>query len=128
VARRCGIAHTLAGGDTDGVKQGLKQALGVEQADICIEASGLTPVVLQALGLTANLGQLILLGSPRAPFEGNVTSAFSEIHLRNITVRGALEWFLPAYPVQSIWAGGRRRCFRSGKAADDIQLDRGTGR
>ena len=105
VARRCGIAHTLAGGDTDGVKQGLKQALGVEQADICIEASGLTPVVLQALGLTANLGQLILLGSPRAPFEGNVTSAFSEIHLRNITVRGALEWFLPAYPVQSIWGG-----------------------
>lgn len=105
LAERCGIAHTLAGGDTVGIKQGLKQALGVEQADICIDASGLTPVVLQALGLTASVGQLILLGSPRAPFDGDVTAAFSEIHLRNITVRGALEWFLPAYPVQSVWGG-----------------------
>ena len=105
VAQRCGIAHTLPGGDVPAIRQGLKQAVGVEQADICIEASGLTPVVLQALGLTANLGQLILLGSPRAPYEGNLTAAFSEIHLRNITVRGALEWFLPMNPVQSIWGG-----------------------
>jgi 2-desacetyl-2-hydroxyethyl bacteriochlorophyllide A dehydrogenase len=105
LAERCGIAHTLAGGDTGGIKQGLNQALGVEQADICIDASGLTPVILQALGLTASVGQLILLGSPRTPFESDVTAAFSEIHQRNITVRGALEWFLPTYPVQSIWGG-----------------------
>ena len=105
VAERCGILRTLPGGDTADIKQGLKRLAGVEQADICIDASGLTPVVMQALALTANCGQLILLGSPRAPFEGNLTAAFSEIHLRNITVRGALEHFLPAYPVQSIWGG-----------------------
>jgi threonine dehydrogenase-like Zn-dependent dehydrogenase len=105
LAERCGLARTLPGGDTSDIRQGLKRLVGVEQADICIDASGLTPVVLQALAMTANVGQLILLGSPRAPFEGNLTAAFSEIHLRNIVVRGALEYFLPAYPVQSIWGG-----------------------
>jgi threonine dehydrogenase-like Zn-dependent dehydrogenase len=105
MAERCGIVGTLPGGEPAQLKAGLKRLAGVEQADICIDASGLTPVVLQALALTANVGQLILLGSPRAPFEGNLTAAFSEIHLRNIVVRGALEYFLPAYPVQSIWGG-----------------------
>jgi threonine dehydrogenase-like Zn-dependent dehydrogenase len=105
IAARCGIARTLPGGDTAAIREGLQRLADVEQADICIDASGLTPVVLQALALTANCGQLILLGSPRAAVEGNLTAAFSEIHLRNITVRGALEYFLPAYPVQSIWGG-----------------------
>lgn len=105
LAERCGLTRTLPGGDPSDIKAGLQRLVGVEQADICIEASGLTPVVLQALALTANVGQLILLGSPRAPLEGNLTAAFNEIHVRNIVVRGALEYFLPAYPVQSIWGG-----------------------
>jgi threonine dehydrogenase-like Zn-dependent dehydrogenase len=74
-------------------------------ADIAVEATGLSPVVLQALGVTANLGQCILLGSPRAPFDGNLTAAFSDIHLRNITLRGALEWVLPDYPPVATYGG-----------------------
>ncbi len=105
LAERCGIARTLPGGEIAAIKKGLNELLGVEQADICIDASGLTPVVIQALALTADVGQLILLGSPRAPVEGNLTAAFSEIHCRNIIVRGALEWCLPAYPVKAIWGG-----------------------
>ncbi len=105
LAERCGLSRTLAGGETAGIKADLKRLTGVQQADICIDASGITPVVLQALSLAADLGQLILLGSPRAPLEGNITAAFNEIHCRNIAVRGALEWCLPAYPVTSIWGG-----------------------
>ena len=74
-------------------------------ADIAVEATGLSPVVLQALGVTANLGQCILLGSPRAPFDGSLTTVFSDIHLRNITVRGALEWILPEYPPVATYGG-----------------------
>ena len=44
-----------------------------------------------------------MLGTPRAPLEGNLTAAFNEIHLRNICVRGALEWCLPAYPPVGSW-------------------------
>jgi threonine dehydrogenase-like Zn-dependent dehydrogenase len=103
LAERCGITHTLPGGETSELKQGLKRLFGVEQADLCIDASGVTPVVLQALSLTADLGQLIMLGSPRAPMEGNLTALFSEIHRRNIVVRGAMEWFLPAYRANAFW-------------------------
>ena len=67
LAENCGISHTLPGGETSELKQGLKRLFGVEQADLCIDASGVTPVVLQALALTADVGQLILLGSPRVP-------------------------------------------------------------
>ena len=40
----------------------------------------------------------MLLGSPRVPVEGDLTEFFSAVHLRWITVRGALEWCLPMYP------------------------------
>jgi threonine dehydrogenase-like Zn-dependent dehydrogenase len=103
LAERCGITHALAGGETKELKQGLKRIFGVEQADICIDASGVTPVVLQALALTATVGQLILLGSPRAPVEGNLTALLSDLHCRNITVRGAMEWCLPAYTPKAFW-------------------------
>lgn len=105
LAERCGISGTLPGGETAELKAGLKRLAGVERADICIEAIGKTPVVLQALALTADVGQLILLGTPRSPCTGDQTAAFNEIHLRNIAVRGALEWCLPIYPVKSIWGG-----------------------
>jgi 2-desacetyl-2-hydroxyethyl bacteriochlorophyllide A dehydrogenase len=105
MAERCGIVGTLPGGEPAQLKAGLKRLAGVEQADICIDATGRTPVVLQALALTADVGQLILLGTPRGPCEGDLTAAFNEIHLRNIAVRGALEWCLPTYPVKSIWGG-----------------------
>ncbi|HBC87683.1 MAG TPA: hypothetical protein DCZ94_12060 [Lentisphaeria bacterium] len=94
----CGIRNTLAGGELKTIEEGLEKLTGNTKADICIDAVGHSSVVLQALSLTANVGQLILLGTPRAPLEGNLTTAFNEIHLRNICVRGALEWCLPVYP------------------------------
>ncbi len=98
LAEACGIRSTLAGGEQKMLEEGLTKLTGSSKIDICIDAVGHTPVLLQALSVTANVGQLILLGTPRAPVSGNMTSAFNEIHLRNITVRGALEWCLPVYP------------------------------
>lgn len=97
LAERCGIPVTV-GGTPEEVRQAVADATGGAMSDIAVEATGLSPVILQALGVTANLGQCILLGSPRAPFDGSLTAVFSDIHLRNITVRGALEWVLPEYP------------------------------
>ncbi len=104
LAKRCGIPITIGGTPAE-VRQAIAEATGGALADITVEATGLSPVVLQALGVTANLGQCILLGSPRAPFEGNLTAAFSDIHLRNITVRGALEWVLPEYAPTATYGG-----------------------
>lgn len=87
------------------------ERLGAEEFHVATQCTfistgtELTPVGLQALQATANVGQLDLLGSPRAPFDGNLTAVFSEIHLRNVTVRGALEWVLPEYPPVGAYGG-----------------------
>lgn len=97
LAQRCGIAHTV-GGSVEEAKAEVMALTGGQGADIAVDAVGHSAVVMQALATTARFGQLILLGSPRVPVEGNLTELLSDVHLRMITVRGALEWSLPIYP------------------------------
>jgi 2-desacetyl-2-hydroxyethyl bacteriochlorophyllide A dehydrogenase len=97
LAERCGIARTV-GGNKEEANAAVMEITGGEGADIAVDAVGHSAVVMQALEATARFGQLILLGSPRVPVEGNLTELLSEVHLRMITMRGALEWSLPIYP------------------------------
>jgi len=55
-------------------------------------------VVMQAFNSTASHGQLVILGSPRVSVHGDLTELLSDVHLRWITIRGALEWCIPMYP------------------------------
>ncbi|MCC2686275.1 MAG: dehydrogenase [Paenibacillaceae bacterium] len=96
VAESCGILRTF-GGSPEEVQQEVARLTGGNLCDISVDAVGHTNVVMQAMRATAKLGQVVLLGSPRAEVQGNITAVLSEIHLRNITVRGALEWCLPQY-------------------------------
>ena len=108
LAGRCGVRHTLPGGTLEETRAQVA-ALDLSDgrlggyADIAVEATGITRLAPLALGLAANGGQVVLVGSPRAPHQDDVQPLFSEIHLRNLTVRGALEWSLPVYPVKPIW-------------------------
>lgn len=97
LAETCGLAHTV-GGTAEAVQQAIAEITGGQMANLTIDAVGHSRVVMQALQATARHGQLILLGSPRVPVEGNLTELLSDVHLRWITVRGALEWCLPMYP------------------------------
>jgi 2-desacetyl-2-hydroxyethyl bacteriochlorophyllide A dehydrogenase len=96
LAERCGIAQTISG-DPDSVHPALTEMTDGKMGEIVVESVGHSRVVHQALKTTCNHGQLILLGSPREPVEGNLTELLSDIHLRWITLRGALEWCLPMY-------------------------------
>ena len=100
LAERCGIQFTVGGTPAE-AHQKITELTGGSMADLAVDASGLTPVVLQALQATADVGQLVLLGTPRVPVTGNLTELLAAIHLRNITVRGALEWAPPTYPPAS---------------------------
>ncbi|HUS57754.1 MAG TPA: zinc-binding dehydrogenase [Planctomycetota bacterium] len=97
LAEKCGIERTV-GGTTQEVHQAIKEMTGGTMASITVEAAGHSAVALEALQATATFGQLILLGSPRVPVQGNLTDMLSDVHLRWVTVRGALEWCLPTYP------------------------------
>lgn len=96
LARRCGI-ETVVGGDPSEVEERVLSLTAGTGAEITIDAVGHSSVIVQALGVTARYGQLILLGTPRQPVLGDLTDLLSNIHLRFITLRGALEWQLPIY-------------------------------
>ncbi len=97
LAGRCGIEITV-GGQPEEVQAQILELTGGEGADITVDAVGHSSVVMQALQATARFGQVILLGTPRVSVPGDLTGLLSEVHLRMITVRGALEWQLPMYP------------------------------
>lgn len=97
LAERCGISRTV-GGNREEAHAAVMEITGGQGADIAVDAVGHSAVVMQALAAAARFGQLILLGSPRVPVEGNLTELLSDVHLRMITMRGALEWSLPLYP------------------------------
>jgi 2-desacetyl-2-hydroxyethyl bacteriochlorophyllide A dehydrogenase len=97
LAEQCGIDYTVGGSAQEANAEVLALTGGLG-ASITVDAVGHSAVVMQALEATARFGQLILLGSPRVPVEGNLTALLSDVHLKMITVRGALEWALPIYP------------------------------
>ncbi len=97
LAARCGIEHTIEGG-ADEVQAQIQEMTNGELGNITVDAVGHSNVVMQALRATASQGQLVILGSPRVSVSGDLTELLSDVHLRWITIRGALEWCVPMYP------------------------------
>jgi 2-desacetyl-2-hydroxyethyl bacteriochlorophyllide A dehydrogenase len=94
LATQCGIDRVVPAGP--GAAEAVRAAIGGEAPHLVIEATGRSDVAVQAIELVADHGHVILLGSPRAPHTGDITGLLSAIHLRNLSVHGALEWSLPA--------------------------------
>jgi 2-desacetyl-2-hydroxyethyl bacteriochlorophyllide A dehydrogenase len=97
LANCCGIDITVGGTPEEAIGQ-IEELTSGRGADITVDAVGHSAVVMQAVQATARFGQVVLLGSPRASVDGNLTTLLSDVHLRMLTVRGALEWLLPIYP------------------------------
>ncbi len=96
LAQRCGIATTV-GGEPDEVRKRIRELTG-EGPQIAIDAVGHTAVLREAVAVAAPFGQVVLLGSPRVPVEGNNTPLLSQVHVKFLVMRGALEWCLTQYP------------------------------
>ena len=97
LAESCGVSYTV-GGKPEEVQLQIENITNGKLGNITVDAVGHSAVVMQALKATATYGQLIILGTPRVPVQGDLTDLLSETHLRWITIRGALEWCLPMYP------------------------------
>lgn len=97
LAEKCGIQYTV-GGDHENVRNFISEITNGKMADITVDAVGHSAVIMQALKVTASYGQIIILGSPRVSVYGDLTELLSDVHLRWITIRGALEWCIPMYP------------------------------
>lgn len=77
----------------------VREWTGGAGVDIAVDAVGSSPVIQACVEACAPFGQVILLGSPRAAHEADVTPMLRRIHHDWIQVVGALEWRLPPYPV-----------------------------
>jgi threonine dehydrogenase-like Zn-dependent dehydrogenase len=85
VARADGATHTVNPRHQD-VRQAVKEATGGHGLDVAIEATGAPPVINDALAVTADLGRVILLGSPRGKVEIDV---YADIHRKGVSLIGA---------------------------------------
>jgi threonine dehydrogenase-like Zn-dependent dehydrogenase len=101
LARACGIQHVI-GGESVNVQAEIEALTDGQLAALTVESVGHSAVAIEALAATADYGQLILLGSPRASVETDITRFLSDVHLRGVVVRGALEWRLPMYDVPKV--------------------------
>lgn len=90
-ARRCGIAHVLAGGTKAALA--MVDAGRAERWDIVVESTGSPAAVADCLRLTRSFGTAILLGSTRGTVELDV---YATIHRTGIKVTGAHVNLLPA--------------------------------
>lgn len=95
IAEACGI-EAVAFAPANQITS-LRERFDGKGPEVCVDASGLTPVVATCIEAVGDFGQVLLLGSPRKPYEANLTKSFSSIHTRGLVVRGAHMWRFPMF-------------------------------
>ncbi len=99
LARQVGIEHTV-GGKPPEVAQAVNDLTDGGGTRITVDAVGDARVVEQAAALTAAFGEVVLLGSPRAPYQTDLDAVVRPVHYLWVTFKGALEWKIPRYPTR----------------------------
>jgi 2-desacetyl-2-hydroxyethyl bacteriochlorophyllide A dehydrogenase len=98
LARACGVANVHNAAEVDPVEVTRSWVGSPDDrggARIVVEAIGLSRLVPQAVEMAGRHGEVVLLGSPRAPYTTDVTPMLGRIHLLAIKLIGALEWTFP---------------------------------
>lgn len=67
------------------------QLNGGKGFDTLVDATGMSQLITANIGAVRPMGQVVLLGSPFASYNADATQIFRQIHLRWLTVKGALE-------------------------------------
>lgn len=104
IARHCGLENTIKT-KTGGMAAAIKEATEGRGVTTFIDATGVPAVINEAASCINRYGELILLGSPRAPYNTNLTPFLQHIHLWShgaIEVKGALEFTLPTHQTEFV--------------------------
>ena len=99
IARDWGLTQ-LVDASQPNVREAVLELTGGRGVDLVVEASGNPRAAELAASLTGLKGEgvVVLLGSPRADYEANLTPFLNRIHLWHngaVTLRGAHEWRYP---------------------------------
>jgi 2-desacetyl-2-hydroxyethyl bacteriochlorophyllide A dehydrogenase len=97
IAKQCGIVNTV-NSKSENLEEAINKLTNGKKVNAWIDATGVSGVVNDAVNHIAWNGELILLGSPRASFETDMTPFLRKIHLiENIRPKGALEFLFPTH-------------------------------
>ena len=98
LARACGIQNVHNASKEDPIEVTRRWAGAADDrggARIVVEAIGRSELGAQAVAMAGRHGEVVLLGSPRAPSPGDLTPMLARVHLLGIKMIGALEWTFP---------------------------------
>jgi len=96
LAHKAGITYVINPSNCD-LKERVLDLTKGKGVDLAIDAVGDSRVVLQGAALVKKMGEVIILGTPRASYKTDVTQLLKVVHLNWITLKGALEWCFPLY-------------------------------
>jgi 2-desacetyl-2-hydroxyethyl bacteriochlorophyllide A dehydrogenase len=98
-AKASGIQYTLTSNTK--VQEQIAEITHGRGVSTLIDATGIPKVVTDGLPWVAKYGEVVLLGSPRGEYHGNITELLNYVHLDGhgcITFKGAHEWRFPVEP------------------------------
>jgi len=109
-ARDCGIAHTLRSSPGVDLTEQIRNAFGGRMPATVIDATGVPRVIEQGMNYVQKGGTMILLGSPRGEYTGNVTNVLQHVHQfrYQIDLIGAHEMVAPRQDTPYVKHSGRR--------------------
>jgi 2-desacetyl-2-hydroxyethyl bacteriochlorophyllide A dehydrogenase len=111
IARKCGLTNTINSSSPE-VKDELMKMTSGKGVSTLVEASGMAQVAESAMKYISQYGEMILLGTPRAPYQTNLTEYLRDVHLfyPSITVKGALEFIIPTQSIEFVKHSKERDC------------------
>jgi 2-desacetyl-2-hydroxyethyl bacteriochlorophyllide A dehydrogenase len=85
---------------------------GGKGTEVAVDAVGHSAVIMNCIKCAALFGQVILVGTPRASYTVDITPVFTDVHRREITIRGAHMYRYPlktqrGVPMSAEWAFGQ---------------------
>ncbi|NJK85608.1 MAG: zinc-binding alcohol dehydrogenase [Bacteroidales bacterium] len=98
IARKCNIPLCINSSEENIIGK-IKELTGGKGINTFIDATGMSSVINRYGETLATNGEIILLGSPRSPFETNLTAFLKYFHYLPYlaSLKGALEFAYPTY-------------------------------
>lgn len=101
LALQTGIEEVVSVGPDEQVAAVLERTHG-EGAEITVDAVGHSAVIENCVQATRLLGQVLLLGTPRAAYEANLTRTLHAVHTKGLLMRGAHMWRFPEVDIRGV--------------------------
>lgn len=83
-------------------KDRVMEITGDKGVQITVDAVGNSAVVTTCIKATADMGQVLLLGTPRGSKTGDIGMLLHDVHMRGINIKGAHMWQISPFTMRGV--------------------------